>query len=59
MIKLKLFTIALIGSILSWMFIKNFIVPMTLFQYFVIEFVVIISHMIYNYMRDMIKKTEE
>lgn len=48
MIRFKLFLIAAIGSLASWLLIKTVIVDMNFVQFFAIEFIVGFSHYIYN-----------
>ena len=48
MIRFKLFLIAAIGSLVSWLLIKTVIVDMNFIQFFAIEFIVGFSHYVYN-----------
>ena len=48
MIKTKLFFIAVMGSLVSWLLIKTCLVDMNPLQFIAIEFIVAISHYIYN-----------
>ena len=48
MIKFKLLFIALLGSLVSWLFIKTFLVEMNALQFLAIEFIVGFSHYVYN-----------
>jgi hypothetical protein len=48
MIKFKLFLIATLGSLVSWLFIKTFVVEMNVLQFLAIEFIVGLSHYVYN-----------
>jgi hypothetical protein len=48
MIKTKLFFIAIIGSLCSWLLIKTCLVDMNPLQFIAIEFIVGLSHFIYN-----------
>jgi len=46
--RFKLFTIAVLGSIIGYFAINTFIVQVNIFQYLVIEFIVTILHTLYN-----------
>ena len=48
MIRFKLFLIATLGSLVSWLFIKTFLVEMNVLQFLAIEFIVGLSHYVYN-----------
>lgn len=48
MIRLKLFLIALTGSLVSWLLVHTFLVEMNFVQFLAIEFIVGLSHFIYN-----------
>ncbi len=48
MIKTKLFFIALIGSLVSWLLVYTLLVKMNFVQFLAIEFIVGLSHYIYN-----------
>jgi hypothetical protein len=48
MIKTKLFFIAITGSLISWLLVKTCLVDMNAIQFLAIEFIVAISHYIYN-----------
>lgn len=48
MIKTKLFLIAVIGSLVSWLLVKTYLVDMNVLQFIAIEFIVGMSHFIYN-----------
>jgi len=48
MIKTKLFFIALTGSFCSWILIDKLLVEMSIIQFIAIEFIVGLSHFIYN-----------
>jgi hypothetical protein len=48
MIRLKLFLIAIVGSLVSWLLVHTFLVEMNFVQFLAIEFVVGLSHFIYN-----------
>ena len=48
MIKTKLFFIALIGSLVSWLLVHTLLVKMNFVQFLAIEFIVGLSHYIYN-----------
>jgi len=48
MIKTKLFLIAATGTLCSWILIDMFLVEMSIIQFIAIEFIVGISHHIYN-----------
>ena len=48
MIRFKLFLIAALGSLVSWLFIKTFVVEMNVLQFLAIEFIVGFSHYVYN-----------
>ena len=51
MIRFKLFLIATIGSLASWLLVKTVIIDMNVLQFLVIEFIVGFSHYIYNDMK--------
>ena len=48
MIRFKLFLIATLGSLVSWLFIKTFLVEMNILQFLAIEFIIGLSHYLYN-----------
>jgi hypothetical protein len=48
MIKTKLFLIAATGTLCSWILIDTLLVEMNIIQFIAIEFIVGISHHIYN-----------
>jgi hypothetical protein len=48
MIKTKLFLIAATGTLGSWLLIDAFLVKMNIIQFIAIEFIVGLSHLIYN-----------
>jgi len=48
MIRLKLFLIAATGTLASWLLIDTFLVKMNIIQFIAIEFIVGLSHLIYN-----------
>lgn len=48
MIRTKLFFVAATGTLVSWLVIKAFLVEMSLLQFLAIEFLVGLSHYIYN-----------
>ena len=48
MIKTKLFFIAITGSLISWLLVKICLVDMNPLQFLAIEFIVGLSHFIYN-----------
>jgi hypothetical protein len=51
MIRFKLFLIATLGSIVSWLLVKTVLVDMNILQFLAIEFIVGFSHYIYNDMK--------
>ena len=51
MIRFKLFLIATIGSLASWLLVKTVLVDMNILQFLAIEFIVGFSHYVYNYMK--------
>jgi hypothetical protein len=51
MIRFKLFLIATLGSLVSWLLIKTVIIDMHVLQFLAIEFIVGFSHYIYNDMK--------
>lgn len=51
MIRFKLFCIAAVGSLASWLLIKTVILDMHMWQFFAIEFIVGFSHYVYNDMK--------
>mgnify|MGYP001039909103 FL=1 len=48
MIRLKLFFVALTGSLVSWLLVYTLLVKMNFVQFSAIEFIVGLSHYIYN-----------
>jgi hypothetical protein len=48
MIRTKLFFIALTGSLVSWLLIHTLLIEMNFVQFLAIEFLVGLSHYIYN-----------
>jgi len=48
MIKTKLFLIAATGTLSSWLLIDTLLVEMDIIQFIAIEFIVGLSHLIYN-----------
>jgi hypothetical protein len=48
MIRFKLFLIATLGSLVSWLLIKTVIIDMNVLQFLAIEFIVGFSHYVYN-----------
>jgi hypothetical protein len=48
MIRTKLFFIAITGSLVSWLLVHTLLVEMNFLQFLAIEFIVGISHYIYN-----------
>ena len=48
MIKTKLFFIAATGTLCSWLLIDTFFIKMSFIQFIAVEFIVGISHLIYN-----------
>lgn len=51
MIRFKLFLIASIGSLASWLLIKTFLVEINILQFLAIEIIVGFSHYVYNDMK--------
>ena len=51
MIRFKLFLIATLGSLVSWLLVKTVILDMNVLQFLAIEFIVGFSHYIYNDMK--------
>ena len=51
MIRFKLFLIATIGSLASWLLVKTVLVDMNILQFLAIEFIVGFSHYVYNDMK--------
>lgn len=51
MIRFKLFLIATLGSLASWLFIKTILVEMNVLQFLAIEFIIGFSHYVYNDMK--------
>ena len=51
MIKFKLFLIATIGSLASWLLVKTVLIDVNILQFLAIEFIVGFSHYIYNDMK--------
>ncbi len=50
-IRTKLFFIALLGSVITWLIVDTFLVEMNALQFLAIEFIVGFSHYIYNDMK--------
>ena len=48
MIRFKLFLVAAIGTLVSWLFIKTLLIEVSLIQFLAIELIVGLSHYIYN-----------
>ena len=48
MIRFKLFFIALLGSLVSWLLIHTLLVEMNFLQFLAIEFIIGLSHYLYN-----------
>lgn len=48
MIKIQLFFIALLGSLVSWLLVYTILIEMNFVQFLAIEFIVGLSHYIYN-----------
>ena len=51
MIRFKLFLVATIGSLASWLLVKTVLVDINVLQFLAIEFIVGFSHYIYNDMK--------
>jgi hypothetical protein len=51
MIRFKLFLIATLGSLVSWLLVKTVLIDMNILQFLAIEFIVGFSHYIYNDMK--------
>jgi hypothetical protein len=51
MIRFKLFLIATLGSLVSWLLIKTVVIDMNVLQFLAIEFIVGFSHYVYNDMK--------
>lgn len=51
MIRFKLFLIASLGSLASWLLIKTLLVDMNILEFLAIEFIVGFSHHVYNDMK--------
>ena len=49
MIKLKLLTVAVLGTLLSYLITTSFIIEIPFWKFFIIEFLVTCSHQFYNY----------
>ena len=52
MIKLKLFIVALFGTLVAFMITTYFIQEMTFWQFFLIEVLVTFSHQVYTYYKE-------
>lgn len=48
MIRTKLFFIAATGTLTSWLLVKTLLIEVSLLQFLAIEFIVGLSHFIYN-----------
>lgn len=55
--KVKLITIALIGSILGYLIVNWFIVPMSVFSYLMIELTISIFHKLYEIVKAEVANT--
>ena len=51
MIRFKLFFIAAVGSLASWLLVKTVVLDMQIRQFLAIEFIIGFSHYIYNDMK--------
>jgi hypothetical protein len=51
MIRFKLFIVAALGSLVSWLLIKTVLLEMSMLQFLAIEFIVGFSHYVYNDMK--------
>lgn len=51
MIRFKLFIIATLGSLASWLLVKTVIIDINVLQFLAIEFIVGFSHYVYNDMK--------
>lgn len=51
MIRFKLFLIAALGTLASWLLVKTVVLDMRMWQFLVIEFIVGFSHYVYNDMK--------
>ena len=51
MIKLKLLLAASLGSILAYYIINVFLIPVTVFQYIIIETIITFFHSLYNVLK--------
>jgi len=48
MIRFKMFIVACVGSVLSWLLVKTALIDMNFLQFLAIEFIVGFSHYAYN-----------
>ena len=48
MIRFKMFMVAFIGSVLSWLLVKTALIDMNFLQFLAIEFIVGFAHYAYN-----------
>jgi hypothetical protein len=55
MIKLKLLLAAILGSILAYYIINVFLMPVTIFQYLIIETIITFFHSLYNVLKNNIE----
>ena len=56
MIRFKLFFIATLGSLVSWLLVKTVLVDMNVLQFLAIELIVGFSHYVYNDMKLRLKE---
>jgi hypothetical protein len=55
MIKFKLLLAAILGSVLAYYIINVFIMPVTIFQYLIIETIITFVHSLYNVLKNNIE----
>lgn len=51
--RLRLLIVAVLGSVLSFLFIDSLIINLSVFQYIGIEFLITVMHQLYNYAKTM------
>lgn len=56
MIRFKLFIVAALGTLVSWLLVKTVILDMRMWQFLAIELIVGFSHYVYNDMKLRLKE---
>lgn len=47
-VKIKIMVLAMLGTLFGFLIVKSFIIPVTFWQYFAIEVIVTVFHMLYE-----------